>query len=452
MRATVTIKEPSLEIDVQSREGSGEFEAPCDSVTGLPNRIAVTKYLELTIQSAERNGSRFTLLFIDIDYMKDINDLYGHQTGDLVMQAVGQRLDSALNGTGLLARLGGDEFLVVLPKVATSDEAGQLAAKLQNAVADQPFNIEGNEIHVATTTGICMYPDGGCTSVMLIKNAGCAMYQAKETGRRTFRFFTYSADLTKYSDIEIARHLRKAIENRELHLYYQPRVDGTSGEIVGAEALIRWIHPEMGWVPPGKFIPLAEERGLIIEIGEWVLTQACRQNRSWQDMGLKMIPVGVNVSALQLTDRKFAEKVSNALKSSGLAPQYLELELTESVIMRQADMVIATLRNLKALGLALSIDDFGTGYSSLSYLKKLPLDKLKLDQSFVRELPFDADNAAIVNAILLMAKALKLKVVAEGVETQAQLEFLRAHQCDEIQGYYFSKPLPVQEFTRMLID
>jgi EAL domain-containing protein (putative c-di-GMP-specific phosphodiesterase class I) len=287
---------------------------------------------------------------------------------------------------------------------------------------------------------------------MLIKNAGCAMYQAKETGRRTFRFFTYSADLTKYSDIEIARHLRKAIENRELHLYYQPRVDGTSGEIVGAEALIRWIHPEMGWVPPGKFIPLAEERGLIIEIGEWVLTQACRQNRSWQDMGLKMIPVGVNVSALQLTDRKFAEKVSNALKSSGLAPQYLELELTESVIMRQADMVIATLRNLKALGLALSIDDFGTGYSSLSYLKKLPLDKLKLDQSFVRELPFDADNAAIVNAILLMAKALKLKVVAEGVETQAQLEFLRAHQCDEIQGYYFSKPLPVQEFTRMLID
>lgn len=452
MHFTVTLKIPTVEHGMDATEGAEHFQAPCDPVTGLPNRTAVAEYLELTIQSAEKNTTRFTVIFIDIDYMKDINDLHGHQTGDLVMQAVGQRLNNALNGSGLLARLGGDEFLVVLPKLAINDEAAKIASALQNAVASAPFNVDGHEIYVTTTVGICMYPDGGCTSTTLIKNAGAAMYQGKESGRRTCRFFNYESDLGKYSDVEIARFLRKAIERRELHLYYQPRVHGATGEIVGAEALLRWIHPQMGWVPPVKFIPLAEERGLIIEIGEWVLMQACQQNRNWQDMGLKPMPIGVNVSALQLTDPKFVDKVSNALKTSRLAPQYLEIELTESVIMRQADQVIATLRKLKTLGLALSIDDFGTGYSCLSYLKKLPLDKLKLDQSFVQELPFDADNAAIVNAILLMAKALKLKVVAEGVETQAQLDFLQAHQCDEIQGYYFSKPLPVQEFTRMLID
>jgi diguanylate cyclase (GGDEF)-like protein len=447
----VTLKSPGAQPGLESDHGTADFQALCDPVTGLPNRTAVTEYLDLTIQSAEKNKTRFAVLFIDIDYMKDINDLYGHRIGDLLMQAVGKRLADCLRGTGLLARLGGDEFLVVLPKLATDNEASHIAAMLQSAISKDFHDIEGHEIQVSTTTGICMYPDGGNASVTLIKNAGFAMYQGKERGRRNYHFFSLDADPSQYSDGEVAHHLRKAIERQELHLHYQPRVDASSGEIVGAEALIRWHHPQMGSISPGRFIPLAEERGLIIEIGEWVLTEACRQNRRWQDMGLKAIPIGVNVSALQLTDRDFADKVANVLSSSGLAPQYLELELTESVVMRQPELVIATLCSLKALGLALSIDDFGTGYSSLSYLKKLPLDKLKLDQSFVRELPFEADNAAIVEAILLMAKALKLEVIAEGVETQAQLDFLRAHQCDEIQGFYFSKPLPANEFPRMLM-
>jgi diguanylate cyclase (GGDEF)-like protein len=431
-------------------DGTGEYRAPCDPVTGLPSRAAVTQYLDLVIRGAERNQSRFTVFFIDIDYMKDINDLYGHQVGDLLMQSIGRRLQEALNGSGLLARLGGDEFLVVLPKVGTVSEAAQIAEKLQSAIAAAPCDVEGNHIHATTTAGICMYPDGGCTSAMLIKNAGAAMYQGKELGRRMYCFFSYASDPGKHSDVEIARHLRSAVERRELHLYYQPRVHAGSGEIVGAEALVRWIHPQMGWVAPGRFIPVAEERGLLPEIGAWVLAQACRQVRLWQDMGLKPMTVGVNVSALQLVDRRFAGQVADTLNAGGIDPRHIEIELTESAIMRQTDAVIANLRALKQLGLALAIDDFGTGYSSLSYLKKLPLDKLKLDQSFVRELPADPHNAAIVTAILRMAKALGLKVVAEGVETQAQLDFLREHQCDEIQGYYFSKPLPAQEIEQML--
>jgi diguanylate cyclase (GGDEF)-like protein len=443
-----TASQPNLE----SSDAPTAFAARCDPVTGLPNRTAVTQYLDSTLRCAETNQTPFTVMFMDIDQMKDINDLYGHQIGDMVLHAVGRRLSHSLQGTGLLARLGGDEFLVVLFKQKTTAEAAPVAGVLQAAVANEPYHIEGHEIYVSTTTGICIYPDGGCTSVDLIRNSGSAMYKGKEMGRRNYYFFSPAADLRKYSDVEIALQLRKAIERQELHLYYQPRVNVATRQIVGAEALIRWLHPQMGWVPPDQFIGLAEERGLITEIGEWTLHQACLQNRQWQDKGLPAIPIGVNVSALQLTDGRFADQVSNALKCSGLAPQYLEIELTESVVMRQPDTAIATLRELKCLGLALSIDDFGTGYSSLSYLKKLPLDKLKLDQSFVRELPFEPDSAAIVKAILLMAKALKLKVIAEGVETQPQLDFLQEHQCDEVQGHYFSKPLPAQEFPRMLID
>jgi diguanylate cyclase (GGDEF)-like protein len=451
MHPAVPLKVSAVHAELQVDESVANYQAPCDPVTGLPNRTAVTEYLELTIHGAEKNRGNVTVLFIDIDYMKDINDLYGHRVGDLLMQAVGKRLSDGLHGSGLLARLGGDEFLVVLPKVATRDEAARIARMLQTAASEDLHDIEGHEIQVSTTTGISMYPDGGSTSIDLIKHAGYAMYQAKETDRGSYRFFLSGAHPSGYLDVEIAAHLRKAIERQELQLHYQPRIDASTGEIVGAEALIRWNHPQMGWISPVRFIPIAEERGLINEIGQWVLTQACRQNRSWQDMGLKAIPIGVNVSALQLIDLEFAHKVASILESSGLAPEYLELELTESVVMRQPDLVISTLGKLKALGLALSIDDFGTGYSSLSYLKKLPLDKLKLDQSFVRELPFDEDNAAIVKAILLMAQALKLTVIAEGVETQAQLDFLRAHQCDQIQGYYFSKPLSANEFPRMLI-
>jgi diguanylate cyclase (GGDEF)-like protein len=428
------------------------FMGHCDPVTGLPNRTAVTQCLDSTIHSAKKNQTRFTVLFMDIDQMKDINDLYGHRVGDLVLRAVSKRLADGLQGSGLLARIGGDEFLVVLFEAETPAEAAQATGALQAAVAHEPYYIEGHEIYVTTTTGICMYPDGGGTSVDLIRNSGSAMYTGKEMARKNFYFFTHAADPGKYSDVEIALHLRKAIDRDELHLYYQPRVNVATGQIIGAEALIRWTHPQMGRVPPETFIGIAEERGLISEIGEWALNQACLQNRKWQHQGLPAIPVGVNVSASQLVDGKFVDRVSKALQSSGLAPQYLEIELTESVVIRQPDAVIATLRELKCLGLTVALDDFGTGYSSLSCLKRLPLDKLKLDQSFVRELPFEPDNAAIVRAILLMAKALKLKVVAEGVETQPQLDFLREHQCDEVQGYYFGKALPAQEFPRMMID
>jgi diguanylate cyclase (GGDEF)-like protein len=451
MHPNVTLQFPSAQPGVESKDEAASFQAPCDPVTGLPNRTAVTEYLDLTIRSAEKNQASFTVFFIDIDHMKDINDLYGHHIGDLLMKAVGKRLSACLHDSGLLARLGGDEFLVVLPKLATSDQATGFAKLVQNVVSTESYDIEGQEISVSTSIGICMYPGGGNSSVALIKNAGCAMYQVKEMGRRNYHVFSDDATGSRYSDVEIVRNLRKAIQRQELHLHYQPRVDASTGELVGAEALIRWDHPHMGRMSPATFIPLAEERGLIIEIGEWVLTQACRQNRRWQDAGLKAIPVSVNVSALQFSQRDFADKVASALRSSGLSPRHLEIEFTESVVMRRAETVIATLRDLRALGVAVAIDDFGTGYSSLSYLKQLPLDKLKLDQSFVRELPFAQDDAAIVKAVLLLAKALNLKVIAEGVETREQLEFLRTHECDEIQGYYFSKPLAVEEFTKMLV-
>jgi EAL domain-containing protein (putative c-di-GMP-specific phosphodiesterase class I) len=315
-----------------------------------------------------------------------------------------------------------------------------------------PFVINGIELNTSSSIGISIYPDDGDKSEVLISNADIAMYKSKESGRNTYNFFTPDMTARAFERLSMENSLRGALERCEFMLYYQPQVNSETGRITGAEALIRWRHPEKGMIPPGKFIPIAEESGLIIPIGEWVLREACRQNSVWQKECPFPVPVAVNLSAMQFRQTDLAERVANVLRDTGLPPRLLELEITESGVMRDAEAAVSTLQSLKQMGLSISIDDFGTGYSSLSYLKRFPIDKLKIDQSFTRDITTDSDDAAIVAAIIGMAKSLKLRVVAEGVETREQLEFLSSHDCTEIQGYYFCKPIPADEFLQLLLN
>ena len=435
--------------DRKAAEERVQFLAYYDALTGLPNRTLLRDRLSKALASARRQKCKVALLYFDLDGFKIINDSLGHSVGDLVLQQVAERLKKWVREQDTVARVGGDEFLIVLTAVKEAADAAVAAERLLNTMTAE-FVVQGHSLGIGCSVGISIFPEHGADSETMIKNADAAMYCAKESGRNNFRFFTEDMNAQAVERLTLENSLRLALDKKELFLMYQPEIEIATGRIIGLEALLRWQHPELGLVPPDKFIRIAENSGLIMPIGEWVLRTACSQARKWQDEGLPAVSVAVNVSAVQFRQAEFCELIRRVLHETGLAPQYLELELTESLLLSNADVMFSVLQELRAMGLKLAIDDFGTGYSSLSYLKQFPVGRLKIDRSFVRDIAVNPDDAAITTAIIGMAKSLDLKVIAEGVEDEAQMSFLRAHQCDEIQGYYFSKPLAVDKVADKL--
>ena len=419
-----------------------------DSLTNLPNRRLLQDRAEQALASAEREGKQLALLFVDLDHFKTINDSLGHSMGDRVLAEVAHRLQGCVRRMDTVARLGGDEFVVLLTDV-TIEGATEVARKLIYRVA-KPYQIDNHELGVTPSLGISVFPQDGRDFESLLKHADTAMYRAKESGRNGYQFFASEMNVAALERLMLENSLRQGIERGEFVLHYQPQIDLASGRIVGAEALVRWRHPQLGLVPPGKFIPVAEVSGLIVMIGDWVLREACRQSRAWQEAGLPAIGIAVNISAVQFRSGRIEDNVAAVLADTGLAPNLLELELTEGIVMAGADATVETLQRISDMGVKLAIDDFGTGYSSLSYLKRFPIDRLKIDQSFVRDIVTDADDWAISSAIISMGHSLRLRVIAEGVEHIEQLEMLRRQGCDEVQGYYFSVPLPADDFAALL--
>lgn len=422
-----------------------------DALTNLPNRTLFNDRLGQALINAQRDNGKAAVMFLDLDRFKNINDTLGHGIGDLLLQEVAARLTGCVRQGDTVSRLGGDEFVVLLPELNDEKDARLVAQKLLNAAAF-PMVLEGHELHISASIGISYYPMDGANAEALMKNADVAMYRAKEEGRNNYQFYHASMNARSFERLAMETSMRYALSRGEFDLYYQPRFALPEGRIVGAEALIRWNHPDLGMVSPGLFIPLAEETGLILPIGEWVLEQVAAQGKAWQQAGFPPLSLAVNVSARQFRRVDFAAKVLQILRNSGFDPHYLELELTESTLMTHAEENIETLKKLSALGIRIAIDDFGTGYSSLSYLKRLPVDILKIDRSFVSEVPDNRDGAAIVEAIIAMAHSLGLHIIAEGVETAEQLEFLQMRKCNEIQGYHFSYPLPVEQFEQLLLE
>ena len=420
-----------------------------DALTGLPNRMLLQDRLATALAGARRRQNKVALLYLDLDRFKVINDSHGHAVGDILLQEVARRLKMWAREQDTIARLGGDEFLVVLTDVKDIHGAAIASERLMDAMTPQ-FVIQDHLLDVSCSLGISIFPDHGADCDTLIKNADAAMYGAKEYGRNNFQFFTAGMNAQVVERLTLENRLRLALGKRELFLMYQPQMEIVTGNITGLEVLLRWQHPDLGLVPPSKFIPIAENSGLIMSLGEWVLRTACGQARKWQDEGLPPISVAVNISAVQFRQEGFCDLIRRILHDTGLAPQCLELELTESLLLADADVTVAVIGELRAIGVTLAIDDFGTGYSSFSYLRQFRVSKLKIDRSFIRDVAVDPDDAAIAAAIISMAKILRLKVIAEGVEDEAQISFLRSHQCDEIQGYYFSKPLPADKVADKL--
>jgi diguanylate cyclase (GGDEF)-like protein/PAS domain S-box-containing protein len=420
-----------------------------DFLTGLPNRILLNDRVNQAIALASRHGKKVAVLFMDLDGFKHINDSLGHATGDKLLQSVTRRLVECVRGSDTVSRQGGDEFVVLLAEVERAEDAAITARRMLQKIAET-HSIDHRDLHVTASIGVSVYPDDGLDVEALVKNADTAMYQAKESGRRSYQFFEPAMNVRAVDRQSIEEDLRCALERQEFHLQYQPIINLDSREITGAEALIRWTHPIRGLVSPAKFIPVAEESGLIVPIGNWVLREACKQARSWMDAGLQFTTVSVNISAMEFRNEHFLEGVFAALGESGLNPSHLNIELTESVLMKQADRAQTILKALRASGVRVAVDDFGTGYSSLSYLTKFPIDSLKIDQSFVRQLSTSPEHATIVSAIIGMGRSLNLRVVAEGVETHEELEFLKGHKCDESQGYYFSRPTSPFQFAELL--
>jgi diguanylate cyclase (GGDEF)-like protein/PAS domain S-box-containing protein len=426
-----------------------QYLAYYDALTGLPNRTLLQDRLTTVLADARRQKYKIALLFLDLDRFKDINDSLGHSVGDFFLQEVAERLKKVAREQDTVARLGGDEFLIMLTHVKDVSDAAVAAERLMDAMTPE-FIIQGHSLHVGCSIGVSIFPEHGADCETLIKNADAAMYNTKDNGRNNFRFFTEDMNARAVQRLTLESSLRSALAKKQLFLMYQPQMDIATGRITGLEALLRWRHPELGLVPPDRFIRIAENSGLIVPIGEWVLRTACSQARKWQDEGLSALPIAVNVSAVQFRQENFGEVVRKVLHETRLPPQQLELELTESLLLANADVTLSVLKELKSMGVTLAIDDFGTGYSSFSYLKKFPISKLKIDRSFIRDIAVNPDDAAITTAIISLAKSLNLRVVAEGVENEAQIAFLRAHQCDEIQGFYFSKPLTVDQVVDKL--
>ena len=420
-----------------------------DFLTGLPNRVLLTERLSRAIGQARRHDKRVALMFIDLDYFKHINDSLGHAIGDQLLQIVAERLKICVRNTDTVCRQGGDEFVILLTEIEGTQDAAPVAEKILAAFTD-PCIVVGNELHVTLSVGISIYPDDARDADGVMKNADTAMYHAKANGRNNYQFFTPEMNTLAVRRLFIESNLRRALKQGEFMLYYQPKIDLITGLMIGSEALIRWQDPEHGLLHPNQFVPIAEESGLIVPIGSWVLREACRQVCAWQDSGLLAVPVSVNISAVEFRHKNFLEGVATILRETGMLPSFLELEVTESILMQDAESSASVLESLKTMGMQLAIDDFGTGYSSLSYLKRFPINTLKIDQSFVQDLGIDVDDASIVSAMIGMGKSLKQRVIAEGVETEAQLAFLRALQCDEGQGFLFGHPLPADQFELLL--
>ncbi len=425
----------------RAREERIRYLAYHDALTDLPNRSLLLDRLSQALAQAERDGTEVAVLYMDLDRFKIVNDTLGHPVGDALLRAVAERLRSVLREGDTIARLGGDEFVILLPRISAASDVARVAAKALGMLAT-PFVVSGHELHTSSSLGVSLYPKDGADPEILLKHADTALYHAKDRGRNQYQFFDERMNAQIQGRLALENGLRRAIERKEFVLHYQPQIDLRTHAVTGVEALIRWQHPERGMVPPAEFIPIAEETGLINEIGEWVLWTACRQAREWEEAGLPAVRMAVNLSLRQLRREDLTARVQAVLQETGLAPQRLELEITESSLMVDPEQIIETLHELREIGIQLAMDDLGTGYSSLSYLKRLPIDRLKIDRCFVRDLPENPDDVAIVQAILAMARQLEIHVVAEGVETSTQGRFLREQRCEEAQGYAFSRPLP----------
>jgi diguanylate cyclase (GGDEF)-like protein/PAS domain S-box-containing protein len=425
------------------------YSAQHDIVTNLPNRLLLNDRITQAIALARRQGRSIAVIFLDLDRFKCINDSMGHATGDKLLQSVSKRLLASVRGSDTVSRQGGDEFVILLSEIAYPEDAATSATKILLSLS-APHSVGGSEIEISGSIGISIYPGDGEDAETLIKYADMAMYHAKENGRNNFQFFKVEMNLKALERHAIEGSLRHALERGEFLLHYQPKVNLETLEITGVEALIRWQQPDRGLVPPSQFVPVAEDCGLILSIGRWVLREACRQAREWQDMGLPFKRISVNLSAAEFRDKDFVEGVQAILSETRLEACYLDLELTERVLMQHAESTAAVLRQLKRIGIHLAVDDFGTGYSSLSYLRQFPIDVLKIDRSFVQRISGESNDSAIVSAIIDMGKNLKQRVIAEGVETEEQLSFLRARHCGEGQGYLFSPPLAAADFSHLL--
>ncbi|MBF0147232.1 MAG: EAL domain-containing protein [Magnetococcales bacterium] len=435
--------------EIRASQKELHFKTYHDTLTGLPNRDLFADRLNQAVVNAQRNNGKVLVIFLGLDHFKKINNSLGHQLGDQLLKDVAARLRTFIREGDTLSRLAGDSFGFIMREIRNTKDAVFVARKINNALTE-PFTIEEHKLFLTASTGITLFPEDGQDASTLIKNADMALNRAKVTGRDTCTFYKATMGEQANRRLKMEKNMRQGLERDEFVLFYQPKVSLKTGQVVGMEALVRWLQPDAGMVSPGEFIPVAEETGLILPLGEWILKSACRQNRIWGDAGFGNLRMAVNLSVRQFRQHDLFDRIRMILEETGLQPSLLELEITESMMMDNVEAVITTMTRLRSLGLFIAVDDFGTGYSSLSYLKRFPIHTLKIDQSFVRDLTLDSDDAAIINAIIAMAKSLKLDVVAEGVETEEQLNFLRAERCDEMQGYYFSKPLSAHEFTELL--
>ena len=420
-----------------------------DALTGLPNRNLLQDRIIQAIVHAERSARLVAIVFIDLDNFKLINDSLGHTAGDQLIKAVAERLQSAFRSVDTVARPGGDEFVLVLYDQFNAELISQEKERIDE-VFSVPFDIDGQEIFISYSAGFSLYPQDGKDAEVLLMNADVAMYRAKERSGNSFQFYAPEMHARISDRLVLENNMRHALENQEFFLMYQPQIDLKTRKVFGMEALIRWNHPTMGMISPAKFIPLAEETGLIVPIGLWIIRTACEQLKTFENAGLQDLTVAVNLSSRQFKEHDLIPSIAKILQGTGLAAEHLELELTESILMNNSQGIVSILDTLKNMGLKLAIDDFGTGYSSLSYLKSFPMDKLKIDQSFVKDISIGGDNSAIVRAIINLGHSLNLRVIAEGVETKEQLDFLTAHDCNEMQGYYYSKPLSAEDFKRFV--
>jgi diguanylate cyclase (GGDEF)-like protein len=426
-----------------------EYLAYHDGLTGLPNRSMFSKLLNQRIDEARRYDKRLAVAFLDLDRFKQINDTLGHDAGDQLLREVATRLKACVRDSDTVARLGGDEFVVLLPELADEKYAGSVAQKILLVIA-RAFTLIGQEFRVTVSIGISTYPQDGLDEQTLTKNADIAMYQAKAEGKNNFQFYSEKLNANSLERLTLESSLRHALECNEFRLNYQAKRDIASGRITGMEALLRWEHPDLGTVAPMQFIPVAEETGLIVPIGKWVLKTVCAQSIAWQKQGLPPLSIAVNMTARQFFDEQLLQDVTSILGAAGMDPHLLEIEIPESLLTRNLENTLRILTELKALGVRIAVDDFGTGYSSLATLQRFPLDTIKIDRSFTRDLVTPTEDTGLADAIIAMGKSLSLTVVAQGVETKEQAESLRAHACDELQGFYFNKPLPAEEFTQLL--